>query len=322
MKFKQFLQKITVGLLNNKFIILGFAIVITLGYLISSPFSFEQHKIIKIPDGASIKQISNLLEDNKIIRSSIVFSTLVVFTKDHPKQGSYLFEKQENIFTVVRRLTTADYQLPVLKITFTEGMTSVDIAERLIEYFPNFDKESFIKIAREKEGYLFPDTYNLKEDITPEELIKIMNDNFQNKTSEILRDITNSKHTFEEIIIMASIVEKEATKNSRDDVADILWKRYEKDIALQVDAPFVYSIGKGTFDLTKDDLKKEDNPYNTYVNKGLPPTPISNPGIDSILAAAKEKETPYLFFLTGRDGEMYYAKNFDQHKKNRALYLD
>lgn len=120
---------------------------------------------------------------------------------------------------------------------------------------------------------------------------------------------------------MASIIEGEADKDSKQAVSNILWKRIKLDMALQVDAPFVYSIGKGTFDLSNGDLKDKENPYNTYVNKGLPPTPISNPGLESLKAAATPAETPYLYFLTGHDGNMYYAETFEGHKKNRKLHL-
>ena len=121
---------------------------------------------------------------------------------------------------------------------------------------------------------------------------------------------------------MASIIEGEADSYSRQEVADILWKRIDEDMPLQVDATFVYSIGKSTFDLTLNDLRNEDNPYNSYVFRGLPPTPINNPGIKAIRSAARQNDTPYLFFLTGRDGNMYYASTFEAHKNNRRLYLD
>jgi UPF0755 protein len=90
---------------------------------------------------------------------------------------------------------------------------------------------------------------------------------------------------------------------------------------LQVDATFVYERGKGTFDLTTADLRT-DSPYNTYTNAGLPPTAISNPGIEAIKAAATINETNYLFFLTGMDGEMYYAETHDQHVVNKQKFLN
>ena len=120
---------------------------------------------------------------------------------------------------------------------------------------------------------------------------------------------------------MASILEGEARRmETRKIIAGILWTRLEIDMPLQVDATFRYINGKGTFDLTKADLE-EDNPYNTYINKGLPPTPISSPGIDAISAALNPIKTNYIYFLSDNDGNMYYAVDFEGHKKNRVLYL-
>jgi UPF0755 protein len=90
---------------------------------------------------------------------------------------------------------------------------------------------------------------------------------------------------------------------------------------LQVDASFAYIMNKGTREVTKDDLQT-DSPYNTYKYKGLPPTPISNPGLESIHAALNPRETSYLYYLSDKDGRMYYAKDFETHKKNKALYLN
>jgi UPF0755 protein len=121
---------------------------------------------------------------------------------------------------------------------------------------------------------------------------------------------------------MASIVEKEATRDTIQEVTDVLWKRIEEEMPLQVDATFVYSIGKNSFTVTRDEMKDEEDPYHTYVHLGLPPTPISNPGLDTILASINHRPTKYFFFLTGRDGRMYFAVDFAGHKRNRSLYLD
>ncbi len=101
-----------------------------------------------------------------------------------------------------------------------------------------------------------------------------------------------------------------------------MWNRIEMGMLLQVDATFVYSIGKNSFTVTRDEMRDESDEYNTYVYEGLPPTPISNPGLESILASVNHNPTEYVFFLTGRDGNMYFATNFEEHKRNRSLYLD
>lgn len=119
---------------------------------------------------------------------------------------------------------------------------------------------------------------------------------------------------------MASIIEKEATSDSMQEVSNILWHRIDINMPLQVDASFVYERNKHTFELSSDDLKK-DSPYNTYIRHGLTPTAISNPGIQAILAAAFPKPTKNLYFLTGYDGKMYYAKTLKEHESNKEKYL-
>ena len=149
-----------------------------------------------------------------------------------------------------------------------------------------------------------------------------MKDNFNNKISKIQDQIDASGKTLNDIVTMASIVEREATKDTIQEVSDVLWKRINLDMRLEVDAVFVYSIGKNSYNVTLDELRDKNNPYNTYVHKGLPPTPISNPGIESILSSVHTKPTEYIFFLTGRDGKMHFSTDFDGHIQNRKLYLD
>ena len=147
-----------------------------------------------------------------------------------------------------------------------------------------------------------------------------MRNNFNEKIQAIDQQIKSFNKPLSQIITMASIVEEEARADeSRRIISGILWKRLEKNMPLQVDAPFYYITGKaGGF--TLDDLKI-NSPYNTYLNKGLPKAPISNPGLGTILDTVKPKETNYWFYLTGNDGEMRYATNFDQHIENRNTYL-
>lgn len=120
---------------------------------------------------------------------------------------------------------------------------------------------------------------------------------------------------------MASLIEREAkTDEDRKTIAGILWNRIDLKMPLQVDAVFGYIKGIDTYHPTSEDLSIE-SPYNTYLHAGLPPTPISNPGLESLHAAATPTKTDYLYYLTGKDGVMHYAKTFEEHKANRAKYL-
>jgi UPF0755 protein len=103
-------------------------------------------------------------------------------------------------------------------------------------------------------------------------------------------------------------------------IAGILWKRIEMGMPLQVDATLEYERGLGSAELTLDDLRT-DTPYNTYTRKGLPPTPIANPGSVALSAALNPTASPYLFYLTGDDGTFHYAKDFEEHKRNKERYI-
>ncbi len=291
-------------------------------FLFSAPSDFVPGTMISVMSGDSIKQIAQELKEAKIIRSSTFFN-LAIQISDNPivAVGDYLFEKPQGVLTVASRLTSSQYGLPITQVTLTEGMTASEMAQKLTTLFPKFDSLLFLKLAVPFEGRLFPDTYVFNQNATAEDIFKKLRSTFDKKIAAIQTEIDTSPYTEEQIIIMASIVEKEATRDSREEVANILWNRFEIGMALQVDASFVYAIGKSTAELTKADLEK-DGPYNTYKNLGLTPTAISNPGIDAILAAAHPQPTKNLYFLTGRDGKMYYAQSFEGHKRNRALYLD
>ena len=120
---------------------------------------------------------------------------------------------------------------------------------------------------------------------------------------------------------MASIIEKEAhTSDDRRVISGILWERLKIGMPLQVDATFLYINGKNTYDLSVDDLAI-DSPYNTYKYAGLPIGPIGNPGLDSLEAALAPMTSPYLYYLSDKSGKTYYARTFNEHKRNREKYM-
>ncbi|MCX6701950.1 MAG: endolytic transglycosylase MltG [Candidatus Zambryskibacteria bacterium] len=177
----------------------------------------------------------------------------------------------------------------------------------------------FLTLAKSNEGYLFPDTYFISKTAKSMDVINMMKENFEVKINSV-SGIATSTHKLKDIIIMASILEGEALPKDRNIVAGILWKRLEMGMPLQVDSTFAYINGKNTYELTLDDLKI-DSPYNTYKYRGLPPGPISNPGLEAIISAINPIKTKYLYFLTEKDGTIHYAKTFEEHKRNKELYL-
>lgn len=313
----QILQRKTEMIFLLVFLVLSFWVLIS-----STPKGFQQNTLFKVEEGESLKRIAKNLDESKIIKSKNLFSILLVLENKSNKimAGEYLFHEPTSIFNVAKRLTNGEYGITSKTVVIKEGFTLNQMANVFEEEFINFDRKKFEIQTSLYEGYLFPDTYIFPENVDTETIINKMKDNFDDKIRGVQDLIQNSGKSLEEIIIMASIIEKEATEDSRQEVANILWHRMEIGMPLQVDATFVYERGKGTFDLTKADLRT-DSPYNTYTNAGLPPTPISNPGLEAIKAAATIEETGNLFFLTGSDGEMYYAETHDDHVTNKQKFL-
>ena len=207
-----------------------------------------------------------------------------------------------------------------IAITIPEGYTVAQMGE-LFEKEGLFLKEEFIKIAQIDEGFLFPDTYKFFKNTTPKKVIEKMKKNFDIKVAEFLPEIERQKKSLRDIIIMASIIEREIhNTDDRGLVSGILWKRIQKGIGLQVDASLTYVLGKTSAELTADDLKL-DSPYNTYKYRGLPKGPISNPGKEAIFAAIFPVNSSYLFYLSDKDGVTRYAVDFEGHKLNKLRYL-
>ena len=200
-------------------------------------------------------------------------------------------------------------------------MSNKEIALILFEKLPNFDSAFFLEHALPQEGYLFPDTYFFTSGAVAQGVEMVMNDNFNKKIEPWKGEVEVSKHSLRDIIIMASILEKEATtEEDKGLVSGILWNRISKGMPLQVDAPFLYLFGKKSSEITVTDLQVK-SAYNTYRNKGLPAGPIGNPGIVAIRAAIHPTLSPYVYYLSDKDGVMHYAKTFAEHVANKAKYL-
>ncbi len=293
------------------------------GFTIRPPLDFPKKTYFSVKEGWSLGEIAEELEKKNIIQSAF---WLKVITKVFGGEkgiiaGNYYFKDSRNLFGIAYALSRGEYSLPSEKITIPEGMTIDEMAEIFEDNLAFFDKKTFLKLTKDKEGYLFPDTYFFLSDAKTADIVKVMEDNFRQKIAGLDKEIQSFGKPLKDVIIMASILEEEArTTETRRVISGILWKRLSVGIPLQVDAPFQYFMGKNTFDLTMDDLAF-DSPYNTYLYKGLPEGPISNPGLDSIRSAVTPVKTSYYFYLSDKDGEMHYAKTFDEHVVNKQKYL-
>lgn len=287
----------------------------------SPPLSFKEGTVLTISKGDSVKIIAQKLKKENIIQSEIFFTNVVIFLKLDSKivAGDYIFKEGQSVFKVLNRISKGDYHIEAKRVTLIEGSTVAEMAQLLSSQFYNISEQDFIEKALPYEGYLFPDTYYFVENASSEEIILKMRTTFDEKIAQE-ENIFLSDKPLKDIVIMASIIEKEATSESMQEVSNILWHRIKIDMPLQVDASFVYERDLHTFQLSKEDLET-DSPYNTYIRRGLTPTPISNPGIQALRAAAFPQETKNLYFLTGYDGEMYYAETFKEHEINKQKYL-
>jgi len=301
--------------------LVGVVIFFILVFALSPPALFPSKSFFTVSDGVGLYELSLDLDEGQVVRSPFWFRTFAIILggERDMKAGEYYLSRSLNSFAIAWRIVHGNYDVETVKITIPEGFTIKKISDLFDERFPLFDHSVFKSLAQE--GYLFPDTYFVPVTATASSTIKLLSDNFKDKLGPLMPTIESSDKSLEEIITMASILEGEAKdQESMRIISDILWKRIDLGIALQVDTSFVYINGKTTKDLTKDDLKI-DSPYNTYLYRGLPPTPISNPGLESIEAALFPIKTLYLYFLTGDDDEMHYAKTFEEHKINKFKYL-
>jgi len=297
-----------------------FFILFTLG---RAPAEFLPDTFVEIEAGSSLSEIADLFEEKKIIRSPKLF---VFFVRLEGREraiesGTYLFTRPQNVFAVARRVATGNHGIEKVRVTIPEGTSTKEMAVLIGRSLPGVTFESFTKEGSAKEGYLFPDTYFFFSTATTGPVIDTLEKNFSDKTKRLREEARAMGMDWHEVITMASLVEEEAaTEDDRRVISGILWKRIAKGMRLQVDAPFVYLIGKGSAELSQDDLAI-DSPYNTYRYPGLPAGPISNPGLDSIEAAIYPQETPFFYYLSDKEGVIHYANTFEDHKLNKERYL-
>ncbi len=306
----QFKLRITFGLVVLVFIAFV-GTFLFLYFTIAPPANFPDKQIVTIEKGTSFKKVAADFEEQNLVRSAFWFDTYGWFlrSREDVKAGEYFFERPITATKLFREITRTGGVDNFARVTLPEGVTIEEI--ELI--FKGFGFKDFKIKDKELEGYLFPDTYFVPLDISTEKMIEIMQETFEKKVPEEMRE--------KDIVIMASLLEKEAyVKKDMEIISGILWKRIDVDMALQVDAVFPYIIGKHSLQLTTKDLKI-DSPYNTYLYKGLPPGPIANPGLNALEAALNPVKTGYWFYLSDKNGKIHYAKTYNQHLANRKKYL-
>ncbi len=268
---------------------------------ISPPEDFPTNVVLNIKDKSTLKNISRFLKENNVIRSRVIFESFVVIFGGEKKldSGDYLFEERLPVFEVARRISYGDRHLAPVKVTIPEGFDVSDMSKTFVSKLPNFNKDNFLKEGSKKEGYLFPDTYFFLTTDKEQDVLRAMGENFEKKISPLLPEMVSSGKPEKDIITMASIIERESKGDvDRGYISGILWRRISLGMPLQVDS----------------DL-------DTYKNKGLPDAPICSPGLKSIEAAIHPKESSYLYYLHDKEGNIHYARTFEEHKLNKIKYL-
>lgn len=344
--------------MNKKTIILSLAIFIVSLFavgaisfiyvqnIINEPYNAQDYskKEFTIQSGETVEQIAANLENNNVIIGKDFFKIYVLQKKIASKlqAGSYNLSPSMRIPEIADLLAGGKIKSNEVSVTIPEGFTVKDIDERLAEKgiikkndFISFNENNNLDLSKYEflkdkpdnaglEGYYFPDTYIYYNDSSTEDIARKMLDNFDEELTEELKDeIKRQNKTVFETVILASIIEKESG-NSEDmkKIASVFQNRLEIGKALESDATINYITNSGRAQSTYEDLKT-DSPYNTYKYAGLPPGPISNPGIEAIRAAIYPEKTGYLFFLTKKDeGRAIFSKTFEEHLTNKKKFLD
>lgn len=306
-------------------IILTVGAVAALSYLavIRPPENFPVGALVNIPEGATLSEVSQLLEDGGVVRSSFAFRGLVMMLGEERsvRAGDYMFKEPRDVFAVAKAMAYGQYGLEPIRIRIPEGAMTKDMARIFDMQLERFNAENFLAQAQPMEGYLFPDTYFFLPNATEDTVIKTMRQNFDEHMVELQDDLAASGKNLNDVIILASILEREASIfEDRRKIAGVLYNRLSRGMPLQVDAVFLYTIGRATFDLTMADLTS-DSPYNTYKNKGLPPTAIGSPSLSSLKAALNPIASNNLYYLADHSGVTHYSRTYQEHLQKKNLYL-
>lgn len=283
----------------------------------------KTQKIFVIQKGEGVREIANKLKKETLIKNAVVFFILIKKEDMDGKiqAGDFRLSASMTAFDIAQTLTHGTLDVWV---TIPEGKRAEEIAEILktsVSSYQSFWRDELVK----HEGYLFPDTYLVPKNADINLIISIMKDNFEKKFASITPNKTGLSK--EEIVIVASLIEREAKLDEdRPLVASVILNRLNIGMKLDIDATVQYALGyqenqKNWWkkELTKDDLNI-NSAYNTYINQGLPPTPISNPGLAVLRAVVNAPDTDYLYYISDRNGRNHYARTLEEHNKNIIKY--
>ena len=320
----------------------------------TQPVDTAQTELVsfEIEQGASVKEVSKALEKEGIIRNSKLFNFYVKFKNvSGVKSGLYHVSKSMTLDEIIAELSGQgkDKDQNATKVLIREGEQLTEIAKEvekstkysaedfmakvqdedflryLVQKFPKLLTQSYngYQVKYVLEGYLFPATYDMNDSKTLQMLITEMVAKTDEVMSKYYDKILASDYTLQEIMAMASLIEKEGTKlEDRKKISSVFHNRIKENMKLQTDVSVQYALGEHKEALSLEDLEV-DSPYNLYQNYGVGPGPYNSPSEDSILAALEPEKTDYLYFLADiHTKEIYYAKTYEEHLELKAKYID
>ena len=320
----------------------------------TQPVDTAQTELVsfEIEQGASVKEVSKALEEEGIIRNSKLFNFYLKFKNVSGfKSGLYHVSKSMTLDEIIAELSGQgkDKDQNATKVLIREGEQLTEIAKEvekstkysaedfmakvqdedflryLVQKFPKLLTQSYngYQVKYVLEGYLFPATYDMNDSKTLQMLITEMVAKTDEVISKYYDKILASDYTLQEIMAMASLIEKEGTKlEDRKKISSVFHNRIKENMKLQTDVSVQYALGEHKEALSLEDLEV-DSPYNLYQNYGVGPGPYNSPSEDSIVAALEPEKTDYLYFLADiHTKEIYYAKTYEEHLELKAKYID
>jgi len=322
-------------------IISGFWGLLVIIWIILGLFYFQasrpvsnnnQLQTFEIKHGMTLNKVSKELSHQGLIRSSSAFQAIALLQEKQKliMVGEYNISPSMLPMEILQRITSGKTILH--PVTIPEGYRIIEIGD-ILEKNGLADKEMFIKQTKNiellkgiakisLEGYLFPETYHFGKFTNEKSIVKIMVDTFQERAlnKKFLNRASEMGFSYHEIITLASLIEKETGKDSeRKQISSVFHNRLKKNMLLQTDPTVIYVIENFDGNIKKRHLKI-DSPYNTYRYKGLPPGPISSPGLKSIIAALYPANTSNLYFVSRRDGSHQFSSTLNEHNQAVEKY--
>lgn len=298
--------------------------------------------VVEIQPGDSLRRVAATLAEAGLIPNARAFEVYARLQGVAPRlqAGRYALSPATAPVQMLATIVSGDAIFDELTVTIPEGWSLNDI-ENYFEAAGLFSKERFQEAAvmqdayREfpllaeleddtiLDGYLFPDTYRIFPDSTPETIVARMLDNFHRRIdAELLAEIEAQGRRLHDVLALASIVQKESANDAEmPAVAGVFWNRLQINMRLESDATVNYVLGTSKLQPTFADTEVQ-HPYNTYENYGLPPGPIGNPGMPAIRASVSPAEHEFLFFLHKPTREIVLSRTFSEHLAAKARYLD